>query len=213
MLKLPLNSLIACLCLGGTLVLSPLQAGPMYRWVDDNGQVQFGDRIPPQYAKHGHEVLSDDGRVVERVEREKTPEELAQLAAEKARQEAELEKQAEQARYDAMLLRTFTSTDDIDRTLSQRVASIQSQINLDQATMGGINHDLRSNLKRRQKYIEDEDVIPPQLILNINELRSRQHELDQEIMKKKQLQLEIRQKLLADRERFVELKSPKEQQS
>jgi hypothetical protein len=35
-------------------------AGKVYRWVDENGVVHFGDAIPPQYSKERHEIL--DGR-------------------------------------------------------------------------------------------------------------------------------------------------------
>jgi len=179
----------------------------LYRWVDDKGQVQFGDRIPPQYSKNGHEVLSEDGRVIEQVEREKTKEEIAAMEAELVRQEELRKAREEQARNDATLLRTFTSTEDIDRTLEQRVSSIQSQINRDQATIGSLNFDLRSSLRKKKKYQTDEEVVPHQLVLNISEIRSRLRTLDDEIMKKKELQLEIQTELTADKERFLELNS------
>jgi len=179
----------------------------LYRWVDDQGQVQFGDRIPPQYSKNGHEVLSEDGRVIEQVEREKTKEEIAAMEAELVRQEELRKAREEQARNDATLLRTFTSTEDIDRTLEQRVSSIQSQINRDQATIGSLNFDLRSSLRKKKKYQTDEEVVPHQLVLNISEIRSRLRTLDDEIMKKKELQLEIQTELTADKERFLELNS------
>jgi len=177
----------------------------LYRWVDENGQVQFGDRIPPQYSKNGHEVLSEDGRVLEQIEREKTKEEVAVIEAELARQEILRKQREEQARNDATLMRTFTSTEDIDRTLDQRVSSIQSQINRDQASIGSHEYDLRSSLRKKKNYQSRDEIVPHQLVLNISELRSRLRTLDDEIMKKKQMQLEIRSELTADKERFLEL--------
>ena len=177
----------------------------LYRWVDENGQVQFGDRIPPQYSKNGHEVLSEDGRVLEQIEREKTKEEVAVIEAELARQEILRKQREEQARDDATLMRTFTSTEDIDRTLDQRVSSIQSQINRDQASIGSHEYDLRSSLRKKKNYQSRDEIVPHQLVLNISELRSRLRTLDDEIMKKKQMQLEIRSELTADKERFLEL--------
>lgn len=177
----------------------------LYRWVDDQGRVQFGDRVPPQYAKYGHEVLSEDGRVIEQVEREKTKEEIAIIEAEKARQVVLQKQREEQARADATLLRTFTSTEDIDRTLEQRINSIQSQINRDQSTIGSLDYDLRSGLRRKKDFQSREDIVPHQLTLNISEMRTRLRNLDDEIMKKKELQLEIKTSLNADKERFLEL--------
>jgi hypothetical protein len=47
---------LACAALPGTADA----AGKVYRWVDENGVVHFGDAIPPAYSKERHEIL--DGR-------------------------------------------------------------------------------------------------------------------------------------------------------
>lgn len=39
---------------------SPAQ-GKVYRWVDENGVVHFGDAIPPEYSRERHEVVDDRG--------------------------------------------------------------------------------------------------------------------------------------------------------
>jgi hypothetical protein len=36
-------------------------AGKVYRWVDENGVVHFGDAIPPEYSRQRHEVLDSRG--------------------------------------------------------------------------------------------------------------------------------------------------------
>ncbi len=204
-----MRNIFLTICLACALVLVASQpafaAKKLLRWVDENGQVQFGDKIPPQYSKGGHEVLSGDGRVLQEVPREKTDEEVAaQLAAEKLA--IEQEKQAAiQAREDASLLRTYTSTEDIDRTLMQRVATIQAQINRDQSNVGVYDYELRTNLRNRARYIAEDEVVPHQVILNIDELRTRLKRLDDEIIKKKNLQLQIKEKLRADKERFLRI--------
>lgn len=35
--------------------------GKVYRWVDENGVVHFGDAIPPEYSRERHEVLDERG--------------------------------------------------------------------------------------------------------------------------------------------------------
>jgi len=40
---------------------SPAEAQRVYRWVDENGVVHFGDAIPPEYSKERHEVLDSRG--------------------------------------------------------------------------------------------------------------------------------------------------------
>jgi len=195
--------LATCLTL---MVIQPVfGAGKLLRWVDENGQVQFGDKIPPQYAKGAHEVLSSDGRVIDQVDREKTPAEVEAIRAENARQLELAKKKKIQAREDASLLRTYTSTEDIDRTLKQRIATIQSQINRDQSHVGVYDFELRTNLKRRAEYIAADEVVPHQVILNIEELRTRLRRLDDEIIKKIDMQLDIQSKLHDDKERFLQI--------
>ncbi|MDH3551543.1 MAG: DUF4124 domain-containing protein [Gammaproteobacteria bacterium] len=48
------------LCLLAPLGASAQQA-VTYRWVDDEGVVHFGDRIPPEYAEKPKQVLNDQG--------------------------------------------------------------------------------------------------------------------------------------------------------
>lgn len=203
-----LRNIFFKICLVSTLLLvatQPVAAKKLLRWVDENGQVQFGDKIPPEYAKGGHEILSNDGRVLDQIPRQKTPEEVAAILAEEERAAAIAKQKSIQAREDASLLRTYTSTEDIDRTLTQRVATIQAQINRDQSNVGVYDFELRTNLKNRAKYIANDEVVPHQVILNIDELRTRLKRLDDEIIKKRTLQLEITQKLRADKERFLKI--------
>ena len=57
----------------------------MYKWVDENGQTQFGDRIPPRYLVKEHEELNEQGVTIKHKEAAKT----AAQKAEAQRQENE----------------------------------------------------------------------------------------------------------------------------
>lgn len=50
--------MIAIACVAWT---APADAQKVYRWVDENGVVHFGDAIPPEYSKERHEVLDSRG--------------------------------------------------------------------------------------------------------------------------------------------------------
>ena len=53
----------------------------LYRWVDKNGQVHYGDSVPAEYAEQDREVLNRQGVSVGREEGTITPEEAAAKAA------------------------------------------------------------------------------------------------------------------------------------
>jgi len=103
--------------LGGALLAAavafPAYAA-MYKWVDENGKVQYGDTIPPQYRKQGSEELSKRGVVTKTFDSPLTPEQQKAKAEEDARLKAQKQKEAEQSRRDTALLATYSNEQEID---------------------------------------------------------------------------------------------------
>lgn len=50
----------------------------VYRWVDEDGIIHYGDSIPPEYRDLPKERLNDQGVAVEELEGKKTEEQLEQ---------------------------------------------------------------------------------------------------------------------------------------
>jgi hypothetical protein len=91
-----------------------------YRWVDDQGVVHYGDQIPPQYASREHTVLNGDGVPVGHLDAQKSPD---QLAAE-ARQRAV---DIKQKQHDTFLVTTYTSVADIEALRDARLGQLRTQ--------------------------------------------------------------------------------------
>ena len=105
------------------------QAG-LYRWVDENGAVHYGDKVPAKYLKQEHQELNEQGTTVKKHDRAMTAEEKA----EKKRQEAERkrlenEKRA-QALRDRVLTDTYTTERDLVAAKDARLDAIDSQLQL-----------------------------------------------------------------------------------
>lgn len=49
----------------------------LYKWVDEEGQVHYSDRVPADQIKKKHEELSEQGVVLEKIENARTKEEFA----------------------------------------------------------------------------------------------------------------------------------------
>jgi hypothetical protein len=94
--------------------------GVAYRWVDEQGVVHYGDHIPPQYATQERTVLNAQGIAVSHIDAQKTPE---QQAAD-ARDRAALMKQKQ---HDAFLVSTYTSVKDIEALRDARLEQLQTQ--------------------------------------------------------------------------------------
>ena len=102
----------------------------LYRWVDENGTVHYGDKVPPKYLKQEHDELNEQGTTVKKHDRAMTAEERA----EKKRQEAEQkrlenEKRA-QALRDRVLTDTYTTERDLIAARDARLDAIDSQLQL-----------------------------------------------------------------------------------
>lgn len=111
--SLQLNALAAILavCLSA---FAPAQAAT-YRWVDQNGKVQYGDVMPPTQSGQGHSELDKQGRVIKEIQRTRlTPEERQRQAEMAARQAEEQRRQLELRRRDISLLATYASENEIE---------------------------------------------------------------------------------------------------
>lgn len=107
-----LQALIALIL--ASLTVQPV-LGATYRWVDQNGKVQYSDVMPPNQAGKEHAELDKHGRVVKEVQRSRlSPEERLRQADSAQQQEAERRKLVEQRRRDMALLSTYANVKEIE---------------------------------------------------------------------------------------------------
>lgn len=110
-----------------TLLTGAVSGQTVYRWTDHEGRVHLGHAVPPEYRALGFERLGPDGRVLQTVPPQLTPEERA--AARRQRLlEAELRAEQEnQAARDRALLAAYRSEQDILDTRDGRLDAMRQQ--------------------------------------------------------------------------------------
>ena len=144
-----LIALIAGLALPEMSALAQQHAPrPTYRWVDKDGIVRYGDRIPPEYANVDRDVLNEQAVTVGFQEGEVTPEEQAELDRLKAIADAEQLARDNAARRDRMLLETYITVADIEDLRDRRLELLDSQIKVTELYLG--------NLRKRLSTLEQE---------------------------------------------------------
>ncbi len=95
----------------------------LYRWVDDQGVVHYGDHVPAEYADAEKQVLNMRGVTVDVMRGKRTAEEIAE-----ENRIAELRRQEDlQRRADEALLATYLSVDEILMHRDRRVELFQAQ--------------------------------------------------------------------------------------
>ena len=86
----------------------------MYKWVDEKGVTQYGDRLPPEYSQKANTKLDKRGVATKKIERAMTPEEIKARDDEAERLKQEATKAKEQKRLDEIMLATYANESEID---------------------------------------------------------------------------------------------------
>lgn len=115
------------------------------QWTDENGVVHYGDAPPPDAARRDRTVLNEQGVAVRQIPREMTPEEAAE-----ARRQQEIE--ARRKAQDSFLLTTYTRVSDIERVRDDRLALIDSQIELARGSVASSEQRLQALSKRMSSF-------------------------------------------------------------
>jgi len=138
------------------VVCSPAMAREeqIYKWVDEDGNVFYGDSVPPEYAERPKEVLNDQGVAVEALQGKKTPEQIEQERIETARRE-EVERQR---RADLALLATYLSVEEIQMHRDRRVELFQAQSRVTELYLRNLERrleNLRVEARNFKPYSDD----------------------------------------------------------
>ena len=116
----------------------------LYRWVDAQGVVHYGDSIPAEYAEIERQIVNDHGITVGVMRAKKTAEEI-----EEDKRQDELRVQVElQRRADQALLATYLTIDEILMHRDRRVELFQAQARVTELYL--------KNLERRMVSLADE---------------------------------------------------------
>ena len=158
------------------VLFAPLVANAqhLYRWVDENGVVHFGDSIPAEFAEQEKQILNERGITVGRIAGKATEEELAAAAA-AAEAQAELERAQ---RADRALLATYLSVSEIERHRDRRVELLEAQARVSELYLTNLRKKLvmlLDDASRFKPYNVDPDapMIRPALANDIKTIKDR----------------------------------------
>jgi hypothetical protein len=187
------------------LAAGPLAAEKVYKWVDEDGVVHYGDALPPTAAGRGHKVLNDQGIAVEDVAAAKTAEQIAEEArlAEAAREAAERDK---------VLLDTYLSVDEIESLRDRRVELLEAQNRVTAKYMQDLERKLdglqteAARIQAAEQSSGAPPEIPDQLAAEIAHAERGLAGYRREINARREDQEKIRARFDADIARFRELK-------
>lgn len=195
-------SILAVLC----SLSSSVQAGQLYRYTSENGTQMLSDHLPSEAVQGGYEVINSQTMVVvKRVLPAKTQKQLVEEARLAQIEAEKLRRLEEQANYDRTLLATFGSETDLLRIRNSQIEAIEGLIKLIQGKIRTLQEALISHQNQAAHLERNGQIIPEQLLTNIQTAQARLINNRRYIVKKRQEQEIIRQKFNKDLKRFREL--------
>ena len=187
-------------------------ATTVYRWVDENGRVHFGDSVPPKYSKSERQVLNKHGISIKTLPKELNAEELAARDVEMKAAEAKRLKVEELERRDNVLLNTYMSTDEILALRNRRNELLDGRIRVTELYLGNLRDKLgklQKDASQFQPYNSDPDA-PPIHDWLAKELTNTLNSIlvyEQTLTKTRTQQMELVAKFDQDLDRFKTLKN------
>ena len=194
------SALLSC-----TLVYGPMAAAGMYKWVDDQGEVHYGNSVPPEYADKERRKLNERGRTVKVYDAAKTPEEIAEAVRLEAIRLEQKRVAAEKARKDHVLMATYSSEDDMLKTRDGKLSALEGLIQLTQRRIISMNNRLKQLTEDAADYERGGKPVPDVLTRQIENIRVQTTENESFILIKLQEQDEINVLFQNDIARFREL--------
>jgi hypothetical protein len=191
---------------------NPTNAGQLYKWIDENGQIRYSDRLPADQVRKKHQQLNPQGVVLNTTEAAKSKAELAAEAAARLKLEKE---QAAQARLDELqyqrdqvLLLTFSNEKELGLARNDRIEVLDSVIQLINNSLLATQHTLqRLQTSADENYLSRGKEVPGGLAQKIEHF-TRKMEIRNEQLESKMLDREkINEQYEADLARYRLLKA------
>ena len=143
------------------LLLGSLASGAndtrVYKWVDSDGVVHYGDSIPARYAELPKEVLNDHGVIVGVLAGKKSEEQIeAERIQKEQRLAADLQKRADRA-----LLATYLTIEEILMHRDRRLELFQAQSRVTELYLHNLERrleSLRADASNFKPYSENPDA-------------------------------------------------------
>ncbi len=195
------------------MVSPPLLAQPLYKWVDDDGIIRYGDVLPSDRIGKAYQLIAPDGRVLKTQQAAKTKEELRKERAERRRIERERKRRQEtdkrlaaiKEHHDNVLLMTFSSEEEIKIAKDERLDVIDSVVDLLRKNIKTETRKLLRQEKIAKEQYLDKGLEPPgglaqKIEYFTSKIINKQQHLSQKLEEREKIKKQFQRDLIRYRE-------------
>ena len=206
-LKLLLPAVLLALAAGVAVAQADKQK-KLYRWVDKNGQVHYGDSVPAEYAEQDRDVLNKQGVPVSREEGTITPEEAAAKAA------ADKSARDEQKRKlrDRVLLQTYQSVQELEILRDNRLELVDAQLTIQEQSLSNLRAQRAQIQRMASRYAPvnadpNAAPLPDEIAADLERSAADIQTQESNLVRRREERENIRQTFEADIKRYQELRA------
>ena len=189
-----------------SLLSGPVHAAKFKCWTNKEGIRECGNIVPPEYSQQGHDVVNERGITVDRQERALSKEEIAERERIKAEKEEEERLRKEQEAKDNVLLRTFTTVEEMELARNGRIASVETEMRITRSNMDSTEQQLADLRKQAADIERSGKTVPPPVLERLEATQKKLDDYKRFLAKKEAEKEEIRSIFAADIERYKQLK-------
>lgn len=121
---------LLCACALLLCITTLVEARPLYRYRNAEGNVVVDYQVPVESISGGYEVLNNDGMVIKVVPRELTPEERKLADAESKREQEARAEQERLRQWDESLMLRYSTVDDIEDARNRALSELQIRMSI-----------------------------------------------------------------------------------
>ncbi|HKX98426.1 MAG TPA: DUF4124 domain-containing protein [Steroidobacteraceae bacterium] len=206
--RLLLSAVTLALLAGAADAQQSSKEKKLYRWVDKNGQVHYGDSVPAEYAEQDREVLNRQGVSVGREEGTITPEEAAaKAAADKAARDEQKRKLR-----DRVLLQTYQSVQELEILRDNRLELVDAQLTIQEQSLSNLRAQRAQIQRIAARYAPantgaDAEPLPEDLASDLEQSASDIQTQEANLVRRREERENIRKTFEADIARYKELRA------
>jgi hypothetical protein len=192
------------------MLATPL-AADTYRWKDKNGEIHYGESVPPEYADQPYDVINKQGIVIKHVEDPteeiKAPEEMK---AEKKERAPLISEEERRVQSDRLLVIRYASEDDIQNQLELELAQVGYDRKVMSQSVESTSAAIRSQVSQAADKQRAGQPITAEQQAEIDQLYARLEQDRKQLAANKAREEKIRARYAEDLERYRFLTSENE---
>jgi hypothetical protein len=180
-------------------------AGYLYRYTNDQGIIEIGHAVPPQYVHKGYEELNPDGTVNRVIKPALTAEERANRSQDVVLQERAEERAERLREYDESLMLRYSSVADIEAARDRALGELKIRISILRSNVRSLKQQVEGNQARAADIERSGGKVPVAIVEAIEGLRGEIVEAERAIVIRSKEMEVVNAGYKRDMDRFAKL--------